>query len=124
MGYAFPNARKAVRELCRPYGTTFLHLPEGWEKQVPAILVYRSGGTEDGPFREERIVLEVYAVGSTAATDLAETIHEFLTGAPHYVEGVGLIDDVIPLVVPSEVPYESDTLNLVTASYRVATRGL
>lgn len=124
MGYRFPDARRGVRALCAPFGTTYGYLSDGWENNLPAILVYRTGGTEDGVLREDRIQIETYAKGSTAANDLAMEIHEAIVGVPHDVDGIGLLDNVAALVIPDEVPYESDDITLVTASYRVSTRGL
>lgn len=124
MGYRFPDARRGVRALCEPFGTTYGYLTDGWEDHLPAILVYRTGGTEDGVLREDRIQIETYAEGSTAANDLAMEIHEAIVGVPHDVDGIGLLDNIAALVIPDEVPYESDTVTLVTASYRVSTRGL
>lgn len=123
MGYRFPDARRGVRALCEPFGTTHFYLPDGWEGDLPAICVYRTGGTESGVMRDDRIQIETYAKGSTAANDVAMEIHEAIVGLPHDVEGIGLLDNIAALVIPDEVPYKSDDISLVTASYRVSTRG-
>lgn len=123
MGYRFPDARRGVRALCEPFGTTYSFLADKWEEHLPAILVYRTGGTESGVLRDDRIQIETYAEGSTKANDVAMQIHEAIVGIPHDVDGIGLLDNIAALVIPDEVPYDSDTINLVTASYRVSTRG-
>jgi hypothetical protein len=136
MGYAFPNARNAVFALLDgltvddpPAGppvtlTAFLRLTTDLDAHLPAAHVRRVGGTEDGPLRTDRVAVDVYAAGSDAAEDYADAVREHLAGSSHHVPGVGLLDAVTVEVVPTEVPYASDTVSRVTGTYRVDTRGL
>ena len=124
MGYVFPDVREAFFTLVpraqdglRPY----YQLTIDFADFLPAALIYRVGGSQSGPFREDRITVDIYAEGSTAANDAAEQVRTFIADSWHDVDGI-LLDSVDVEVVPTEIPYQSDTVNLVSATYRVATR--
>jgi hypothetical protein len=128
MGYTFPDAREALYELIPkatdPAPTPYFQLVIDWEKSLgtsPAVLIYRSGGEQSGPFRSDRMGVDVYAEGSGVANDVAQAICAFLTDGPQDTTA-GLLDQIEAEVVPTEIPYTSDTVNLVSATYRVATR--
>jgi len=127
MGYTFPDARAAFYELAPrasdPAPVPYFQLVVDFADGLPAALIYRVGGDESGPFRQDRINVDVYANGSTAANAVANQIRAFLTGTSHDTEA-GLIDLVEVEVVPTEVPYMSDTVNQVSATYRVDTRAV
>lgn len=122
--YEFPDAREAFFELvprAEDGVTPYYQLVIDFVDYLPAALIYRVGGAESGPFRQDRINVDVYAAGSTAANHVANQIRAFLAGQSHDTEA-GLIDLVEVEVIPTEVPYMSDTVNLVSATYRVDTR--
>ena len=127
MGYTFPDARAAFYELVPaatdPAPVPYFQLVVDFADDLPAALIYRVGGDESGPFRQDRLNVDVYANGSTAANAVANQIRAFLTGTSHDTEA-GLIDLVEVEVVPTEVPYMSDTVNQVSATYRVDTRAV
>lgn len=125
MGYHFPDARRAVFEIVGASGlsTPYLWLTTGFDAGLPATQVRRVGGSQDGHLREDRIQLDTYGAGSTAAGQAADALHELLVDRSHFVPGVGLIDSVTVETVPTELPYQSDTVNLVSATYRLASRG-
>ena len=124
MGYTFPNVRDAFYALI-PQAvdgvTPYFQLTIDFADRLPAALIYRVGGSESGTFREDRIAVDVYANGSTAANEVAEQVRAFLADSWHEVDGA-LLDSVDVEVVPTEIPYMSDTVNVVSATYRVATR--
>ncbi len=120
----YPDAKRAIRELLNAYGKTYLRLTADYqERGLPAFLVYRVGGSQADPFREDRITVETYALGATAADEAADEIHDFLTYGPH-ATSLGLLDAVLTETLPAEIPQPDDFPNLVSATYRVQTRGL
>lgn len=126
MGYEFPDAREAFFELVPQAAsgvTPYYQLVVDFAEHLPAALIYRVGGDESGPFRQDRITVDFYAAGSTAANHGADQIRAFLTGQSHDA-AAGLLDSVEVEVVPTEIPYMSDTVNVVSATYRVDTRAV
>jgi len=124
MGFVFPDAREAFYELvprAQDGVTPYYQLTVDFADRLPAALIYRVGGEESGPFRQDRINVDVYADGSTAANAVANDLRAFLAGSSHDTDA-GLLDLVEVEVVPTEVPYMSDTVNLVSATYRVDSR--
>jgi len=124
MGFVFPDAREAFYELvprAQDDVTPYYQLTVDFADRLPAALIYRVGGEESGPFRQDRINVDVYADGSTAANAVANDLRAFLAGSSHDTDA-GLLDLVEVEVVPTEVPYMSDTVNLVSATYRVDSR--
>lgn len=122
---SFPDSKRAVRELLRRFGTTYLELTADYSKHgLPAFLVYRVGGSESGVFRTDRIVVETYALGMTAVDDAAQQAHELLLSGPHDGGQYGLLDRVTVESAPVEVPQPEGFPNMVTATYRVDVRGL
>lgn len=125
MGYTFPDVREAFYILVPrsqddgliPY----YQLTIDFADHLPAALIYKVGGSESGPFREDRVNVDIYANGSTAANTIAEGVRAFLASTWHDADGI-LLDQVDVEVTPTEIPYMSDTVNLVSATYRVATR--
>lgn len=125
MALTFPDTLNGVRALCKPHGKTYVQLPSDYvTKGLPAYLLYRTGGTQQGPFREDRITIETYADGPAATYEAANKVHDALVDAWHDVDGVGLIDNIAVQTVPTEIPAEDGTLRTVTATYRVTVRGL
>lgn len=121
----FPDTKRGVRELLRQFGKTYLELTADYQKQgLPAFLVYRVGGSEQGPFRTDRITVETYATGMTAVDDAAQLVHGFLLSGPHDAGVYGLLDQVTVESSPVEVPQPDGFPNLVTATYRIDVRGL
>ena len=123
-GYTFPDVREALFTLVpramdgvKPY----YQLTIDFADRLPAALIYRVGGEQSGPFRLDRVAIDVYAEGSSAANDVAQQVCSFLADSWHDADGA-LLDSVEVEVTPTEVPYMSDTVNLVSATYRVATR--
>lgn len=124
MSFTFPDVREVLFVLVpravdglEPY----YQLTIDFADHLPAALIYRVGGSQSGPFREDRMAIDVYAEGSSAANDVAQQVCAFLADSWHDVEGA-LLDSVEVEVTPTEIPYMSDTVNLVSATYRVATR--
>lgn len=122
MELVYPDAKRGVRELLNAYGETCLQLPVDYGDHTPIFLVYRAGGTEDPPFRMDRITVDLYTDGSTNGDALADTVKRFLTAQPHEVS-TGLLDVVTCETVPVEVPQPAGYPVLVTSTYRVSTRG-
>lgn len=117
------DAKRGVREVLRPFGKTYLQLTADYEAQgLPAFLVYRVGGSTSGIFREDRIVVETYADGTTAADQAARDVDEFLLDGPHDGGKYGLLDSIGTESVPTEVPQPDGFPCMVTATYRVSSR--
>lgn len=123
MSLSYPDAKRGVREVLDAYGATYLQLTITYADTLPAYLIYRVGGSESAPFREDRITVETRADGTTAADDAAKVAHEALVGIPHDTSH-GLLDSVTVESLPTEIPQPDGSPNLVTATYRVQTRGL
>lgn len=124
MGFLFPDVREAFYVLvprAQDGLLPYYQLTIDFADNLPAALIYRVGGSESGPFREDRINVDIYANGSTAANQTAENVRAFLSDSWHDADGA-LLDSVAVEVVPTEIPYMSDTVNIVSATYRVATR--
>lgn len=135
MGYRFPDSVAVFKELLngRQVGekdgapvtlTAMKQLTADFPKHLPVVHVRRVGGAQDGVLRTDRIAVDTYAVGSTATGDYAQAIDEFLVGSSHESADGDLIDGVGVEVIPTEIPYASDTVNRVSATYRADTRGL
>lgn len=140
--FFFPDTRVMVRAIIDTSGIGYSYtwLEYGFEQRVidtdvPAMHVVQLGGSEDGMFREDRLQVQTYGHGSTQATRAARSLHELLVGRSHSIPAPPdpdvdggptewLIDSVTVESVPIELPYQSDDLNLVSAIYRLATRGL
>lgn len=121
----FPDAKRGIRYLLTQFGKTYLELTADYREQgLPAFLVYRVGGSESLVFREDRISVETYADGMTAVDDASQQVHEFLLSGPHDCGEFGLIDQITTESAPVVIPQPDGFPNLVTATYRVATRGL
>lgn len=120
----FPDTKRAVREVLKPFGTTYLMLAPDYAEHLPGLHVYMVGGSENGPFRTDRITVECYAQGLTAADDLARRVHDFLTAGPLDAGGYGLIDRVSAETVPVDVPQPENWPAMTQAIYRVSVRGL
>jgi hypothetical protein len=133
MGYQFPNAAKIIAVIIDGHEvavgeqtagvTAALRLEATFDQHLPVARVRRTGGTEDGPLRTDRVAVDVYAVGTTAAQTIADELCAFLVGRDHDAGDLGSIDDVSVETVPTEVPYASERISQVTATYRVDSRG-
>lgn len=120
----YPDARGSIRALLDDLGQTYYNLTTDFAKSLPAFLIYATGGSERFPFREDRITVQAYAVGSTAANRAAEQARAALAGGPHDGLGDTLLDRIDVETVPVEVPQYEGQPAMVTATYRVQTRAL
>lgn len=129
-GLVFPSVRDALYELID--GATHLGEPVKAFYQLPAddygslqgpfpvCLIYVTNGPEGFIDRVERAVLEVYAPGSLAVETL-ESIRASIVGWDIETPK-GYLDKVRCVEVPTDVPYQSDTLNKATAFFDVTVR--
>ena len=127
--FVFPSTRDILFEILKLYGTPAFRLEAGWDEawDFPVHHLSKVGGTTDGPFRTDRIRIDSYAIGDDAANDAAETLLTALADRHHYAVGredLGLIDRITVESAPAQVNYPSDTISLVSATYRAATRPL
>lgn len=120
----FPDALTGVRLLLDPLGTTYLHLTVDFADDLPAHLIYRAGGSERFPFREDRITVQTYASGSTEVRRLAEKVASVLADKPHDGPDGTVLDRITVETVPVEVPQYDGQPAMATATYRVETRAL
>src|SRR5690625_4870737 len=116
-GYTFPDVPAALLEVV-PSAVLWL---QSYEDTVNHI--YSVGGSETGPLRFDRIVVNTYASGRDAARDEAERVREALTAAPHFTEE-GVLDSVDVEVTPHDILFQHDTISQYQGIYRVYTRPL
>jgi hypothetical protein len=132
----FPDTRSAMLDLID--GTSHYSAAAGQSLQVratwhleadsygqlrapfPVAHIFPPVGTEGFIDRVERILVEVYAPGQQAVQAL-ESIRASIVGTDIETPS-GFIDTITCPVVPSDVPYQSDTLNKATATFEVTSR--
>lgn len=124
----YPDTREALLSLIDQKtfaGQTvtgyFQLTPEAF-KSLPAVLIYPLGGTEGWVDREDRLGVDVYAIG-TKSLEIAEQIRSMLVAKSHSTPA-GYLDDVRTETVPVDVPYPDPTYDQTQAVYRVITRPL
>lgn len=86
----------------------------------PVALIYTTGGTKGFVDRVDRATIEVYAEGQQAVNTL-ESIAASIVGTDIDTPS-GYLDGIEQDVVPSDVPYQSDTLNKAMATFLVTSR--
>lgn len=120
--YVFPDATKCVKKALEAAGLQArLQLnPEDLDGRE-VVHVQDGGGTEQSVFRTDKIIVDAYATGRTAAKDLAEAVRAALVGNPLETTD-GVIDTVKVEVVPTKEEYPSPTLHKFTAIYRAESR--
>jgi len=123
--YIFPDVAAGLAEVLDDLGEVSYILPEDWTPvDGPRLHLYRVGGSVSGIERVDRVVLDVYAGGLSAAYGTAGAAQTRIDGRSH-ATSAGLLDSVVTEVVPTAVPTESsEHVSLVRATYRVATRPL
>ena len=129
-GLVFPDVRECLNDLID--GTTHLetivrsvfHLQADDRGSLlgpfPLVQVVATGGTESYVDRVDRVTLDCYAPGQQAVNTL-ESVKAFLRGTdietPH-----GYLDEIRVDQVPTDIPYQSETLNKATATFLVTSR--
>lgn len=132
MSATFPDTLAAVRHLVAatlgldPERDVVKWLPEDLFDRVEAgevvaqVQPLPSNGDLSEPWeRVDRIQVDAYALGSTAAGDVAAALG--VLNGPAYV-GEVVLDDVVPEIHPHEAPFQHDAVRLVTATLRVVSR--
>lgn len=122
----FPDAERAVLEIIsRVHDDVVLRPPIDRDERaqdggiVEIHSVPSPGSVEDWE-RTDRVEVDVYAAGLTAARDLADEVRATLQGFQDTAEG--LLDDVFVVTEPYEVPYPHDVVIQVRAVYGVVSR--
>lgn len=144
MGYVFPDVRLMFAamldkaEVDGAFLTTAVWLPSDWLDNLPFVEVQHVGGFQEGVFRTDRLMFNVYAdrqttplggnsfieasSGVTAFT-LAESIVSFITGGVLDVAGMpGMIDSVNVEMVPTAAASGVNLVDKVTFSISAHTR--
>jgi len=128
----FPDTRDALFDLID--GATHLGQPVRAVYQIdaneygaikppfPMVLIYVTGGTRGFVDRVDRATLEVYAPGQQALSTL-ESISASIIGSDIETPS-GYIDSIAADITPTDVPYQSDTLNKAAATFLVTSRPL
>ena len=119
MSYEFPDTERALVEVLGETAT--LWLPADFGDNLPMRHVYSVGGRDEGVLRTDRLVVDVYAVGRSAAKAGAEEVRSILTDGPHFTTE-GLLDRITVEVGPHLLPYASERIVRYTATYRVDVR--
>jgi len=120
--YVFPDAPACIKEVLVGAGlnaTLWLEAQDVDGRET--VHVQDAGGTEQSIFRNDRIMIDVYATGRTAAKDLAEAVKVLLVDKPHDTSG-GVIDNISVEVVPTMEQYPSDVVSKFNAIYRAESR--
>lgn len=135
-GLEFPEARAGLRALIDGtvhdgvQVTVFYELTIDYVDFAPAVLIYTTGGTEGFVDRVDRCTVEVYAPGEQAVR-VAESIRRTVTHPDGVEVDVAMppdppllryFDAIETDVVPVDVPYADERVNLARASYRVTSR--
>ncbi|MDO5743493.1 MAG: hypothetical protein Q4P23_03410 [Micrococcaceae bacterium] len=87
-----------------------------------AIIYALPGGSEGYLDRVDRMAIDVYAPGERAV-DTLESIKASVSGSDIETPS-GYIDNIKPDQVPTDIPYQSDTLNKATATFLLTSRPL
>jgi hypothetical protein len=126
----FPDVRDSLFDLIN--GATHLGEPVKAVYQIPAdsygavqgpfpvALIYTTGGTRGFVDRVDRATIEVYAEGQRALNTL-ESIAASIIGTSIETPS-GYLDGIEQDIVPTDVPYQSETLNKATATFLVTSR--
>ncbi|MGQ3382976.1 hypothetical protein [Glutamicibacter sp. TV12E] len=85
------------------------------------VHIQDGGGNEQSIFRTDKILVDVYATGRTAAKDLAEAVKASLMNGPLDTED-GVIDKVSVEMVPTKEDYPSPEICKFVAIYRAESR--
>lgn len=120
--FVFPDAAKCVKAELEAVGfdATLQLNPEDLDGRE-IVHIKDIGGTEQSVFRTDRLTVDVYAQGRTAAKDLAEAVRAALLDRPLDTPH-GVVDSVKVDVVPTKEEFPSATLVKFTAIYRAETR--
>lgn len=120
--FVFPDAAKCIKEALRAGGfETTLQLEPGSLDGREIVHVQDAGGTEQSVFRTDRLIIDFYATGRTAAKDLAEAVKVALVDRMHETPS-GVIDTVRVESAPSMEPHPSETVRKFTAIFRAESR--
>lgn len=88
----------------------------------PIAVIFTTSGTEGYVDRVDRATVEVYATGELAV-DTLESIKASICG-----DGIetpsGYLDSIKPDQVPTDIPYQSETLNKATSTFLLTSRPL
>lgn len=123
MAYSFPDSVSILKESIEALGLpTYIHLSVEFDKNLPAVHLYKVGGIESGVFAQDRIVIDVYAEGRDPAYNTSEEIKKHLTSGYHSSELFGMVDSVVVESSPADLPYQSETVTKFTATFRAETR--
>lgn len=120
--FVFPDAAKCIEHSLTVAGleATLWLAPDALDGRE-IVHIQDGGGTEQSVFRTDRLIVDVYATGRTAAKDLAEAVKVALVDRSHE-SPEGVIDTVRVDVTPSMDPYPSETICKFTAIYRAESR--
>lgn len=130
MSYEYPDVREALFQLTNGRVvlgsdtlTAYYQLTPDAFQSLPVVTISVDGGSQ-GFERLVRANLDVYAAAGTAPGDIGNDLCSYLTngGAPHWIEGLGLIDSVVASVIPHDVPYPDPTIGVNNAQYRITVR--
>lgn len=131
-GLVFPDVRECLFDLID--GTEHLgesvravfHLPADnfgiIEGPFPLVQIVATGGTEGYVDRVDRVALDCYAPGQAAVNTL-ESVKSFLRGS-NIDTAHGFLDSIAIDQVPTDIPYQSETLNKATGTFLVTSRPL
>lgn len=124
--YTFPDTVAGVIDVIgRNFPDVLVgkHLPSEYTDMLPAASARRlpSPGEPEPFLRSDRIVVDVYAKGSTEGELLGQAIRSVLAGTWHDT-AVGLLDRVEIDTEPAEVPTGSDATTYISMTVRVDVR--
>ena len=120
--FVFPDAAKCVKSALESanFDATLQLNPDDLDGRE-IVHIKDIGGTEQVVFRTDRLTVDVYAAGRTAAKDLAEAVRAALVDRPLDTPH-GVVDSVQVEVVPTREEFPSPVLAKFSAIYRAETR--
>jgi hypothetical protein len=128
VSFTYPDVRENVWRLVQTeqfageQGTPYFQMTPDFADELPAVQIILLTGVEGFLDRTDRVQIDVYAEGEKAAK-YAEAVKQRFVGANVTIDPeLGLLDVIVAEVVPHDVPYPSDRINVSSAVYRVTTR--
>lgn len=129
-GLVFPDVRECLFDLIdgtehlgSPVRAVF-HLPSDVYGTIdgpfPLVQIVATGGTEGYVDRVDRVTLDCYAPGQVAVNTL-ESVKAYLRGTD-VSTAHGYLDSITVDQVPTDIPYQSETLNKATGTFLVTSR--
>ena len=131
--YEWPKVDRILTSVLAPIAPAVMHRAVGDDQAIVderfpgQVVLSIGGGTSDQVQKSVRVTVNVFALGRTRAWQISNAVEEYLVDRFHYVpshEEWGLIDTVKVESGAKDLPYASDQVSQVSATYRAVVRPL